>query len=324
LPDLLITDPVAVCSPLTVDITKASVTSGSTPGLEYSYWTDSQGTGEYTSPGDSKTGIYYIKGTDSKGCYVIKPVNVTVNQLPVVTITSSGAPLCTDGRRVLTATPVGGNFTVADGPGIIIDNILSASGPGNVSLVYTYNNVCTKSITQVITFTEKPVPDAGPDQDLIYKSETLMAAVLSENQTGEWLLQSGSGIIDDLNSPVTKITDLAPGENIFRWKVRSGECESFADVKITVSDIFIPNVITPNGDGKNDFFIINVLVDQAIGPVELIIMNKWGSVEYRNLNYSNNWDGKNNKGEDLENDTYMYIVRFDDGMTRKGTVLITR
>jgi gliding motility-associated-like protein len=324
LPVLNIKEPDAVCSPSTVDITKPSITEGSTPGLEFSYWTDSKAELIYTTPGESEGGIYFIKGTDSQGCHVIKPVNVSVNQLPVLSITSSDTPLCEDEKLELSASPAGGIFTVAEGPGIIINNVLSASRSGKISLVYNYGNVCPVSKMQVITFTAKPVPEAGPDKELVYTFETQMAAELSENQTGEWSLQSGTGTISDKSSPVTKITGLEPGENVFRWKVNSGNCEAFSDVKITVFDLFIPNVITPNGDGKNDFFVINALIDQTIRPVELIVMNRWGVVEYRNTDYSNNWDGKTNKGEDLENDTYMYIVRFKDGMNRKGTVLITR
>jgi gliding motility-associated-like protein len=53
--------------------------------------------------------------------------------------------------------------------------------------------------------------------------------------------------------------------------------------------ILIPNVITPNGDNKNDLFIIKNLMDWEYR--ELIIVNRWGQIVYYNYNYKNEWDG---------------------------------
>ena len=147
-----------------------------------------------------------------------------------------------------------------------------------------------------------------------------MKAELSSSETGEWSLISGSGHISDIHSPTTRVTELSIGENIFLWKVRNGNCEASAEVKITVYDLFIPSVITPNGDGKNDYFKIS----EIIGQVELIIFNRWGNEEYTNDNYLNDWDGRNNKGEELPNDTYFYILKFENGKIKKGSVLIKR
>ena len=53
--------------------------------------------------------------------------------------------------------------------------------------------------------------------------------------------------------------------------------------------ILIPNVITPNGDNKNDLFIIKNLMDWEFR--ELTIFNRWGEIVYRSDNYQNDWDG---------------------------------
>jgi trimeric autotransporter adhesin len=209
---------------------------------------------------------------------------------------------------------------VTSGPGSVSGNILSATGTGNINIEYKYTNICTNTASQTIVVNNLPVATAGPDQELKYVFETTMGAALNLSETGEWSLVSGSGQILDINSPVTRITDLKIGENIFEWTVKAGSCESSAVVKITVFDLFIPSAITPNGDGKNDYFKINAL----IGRVELIIFNRWGNVEYTNDNYQNDWDGRNSKGAELPNDTYMYLIKFESGLTKKGSVLITR
>jgi gliding motility-associated-like protein len=165
-----------------------------------------------------------------------------------------------------------------------------------------------------------PVADTGPDQILNFVFNTQMEASLSDLETGEWSLISGSGKIVDLHSPTSSITGLKTGDNIFLWKVKNDFCETSKQIKITVKDQFVPSVITPNGDGKNDFFRIG----EYSGKVELMIINQWGSLEYSNNNYLNNWDGRNNKGSDLPAGTYFYILKFDNGKVLRGSVLIKK
>jgi gliding motility-associated-like protein len=131
---------------------------------------------------------------------------------------------------------------------------------------------------------------------------------------------SGSGKITDPHSPTTLVTQLQNGENIFLWKVSNDYCDARAETMITVNDLYVPSVITPNGDGLNDYFKIA----ENIGNVELIIINRWGNEEYRNRNYLNDWEGLNNTGEKLPNDTYFYILIFENGTVKKGSVLIKK
>lgn len=323
-PVVRITDPDPVCSPARVNITEERIVSGSSPGLTYSFWLDDQSSVEFANPSEALSGVYYIKGVDSNGCDDIKPVTVKVNPLTSVLITSSDEVLCLSDTRVVTVSPSGGALKVEEGPGILSDNLLSATGSGTIRLIYTYTDVCSNSASQTIQVNEKPVADAGPDQRLAFIFETEMGAQLQDKQTGEWSLVSGSGKFTDIASPVTEITGLGIGENIFRWNIKSGLCEDYAEVRVFVSDLFVPDVITPNGDGKNDFFRINALENQDFGRVELLVLNKWNVVVYRNSDYRNDWDGKTDSGDDLENDTYMYLIRFDSGFIKKGTVLIIR
>jgi gliding motility-associated-like protein len=303
-----------------------NVTGGAAGMTTYS-WTGPNGfTSSLQSPLVSASatvamaGVYTLTVTNPSGCTNTATTTVVINALPLVNITSSNSPMCMNDLRTLIRSPVGGTFIISDGPGTITGNVLSAVGIGTINIEYNYTNVCTYKALQSIIVNEKPVAIAGPDQELTFIFETQMTAELSSSETGEWSLISGSGHISDIHSPTTRITELSTGENMFLWKVQNGNCEASAEVRITIHDLLIPSVITPNGDGKNDYFKIS----ENIGKVELIIVNRWGNEEYTNGNYLNDWDGRNNKGSELPNDTYFYILKFENGKIKKGSVLIKR
>ncbi|MBB6238300.1 gliding motility-associated-like protein, partial [Pedobacter sp. AK013] len=66
--------------------------------------------------------------------------------------------------------------------------------------------------------------------------------------------------------------------------------------------LHIPNLFTPNGDGRNDSFEIRGL-DQFFEN-ELIIVNRWGNEVYKQFNYRNDWSG-----ERLNEGTYYYVLK---------------
>lgn len=75
-------------------------------------------------------------------------------------------------------------------------------------------------------------------------------------------------------------------------------------------DLFIPNVVTANGDGKNDYFFIRG-IEQYPGS-ELEIYNRWGSQVFRAVNYSNNWGGAG-----LSGGIYYYVLKINMGRAVK-------
>jgi gliding motility-associated-like protein len=90
----------------------------------------------------------------------------------------------------------------------------------------------------------------------------------------------------------------------------------------------LPNTITPNGDGKNDQFVFDVIINptEEFPDNQIIIFNRWGDIVYEAMPYANNWDGTNDKGQDLPQGTYYYILRLDvaNGIILIGGVTILR
>lgn len=106
-----------VCSPATVDLTSAAITSGSTPGLNYTYFTDSTALLPYVTPATAGAGTYYIVGrVPATGCSDTTAVRITVNPKPDVFTTNPAAVCSPDTVDItlpaITATSTFGlNFT---------------------------------------------------------------------------------------------------------------------------------------------------------------------------------------------------------------------
>jgi gliding motility-associated-like protein len=200
------------------------------------------------------------------------------------------------------------------------DLVLKATGVGEIFIKYLYNKVCSNSPVQMIVSSSWPVADAGTDQELMFHFETKLDGKLDPLEKGTWSLVSGTGQIEDIHSPETKVSGLSLGENVFLWTVGNGACESASKVTINILDLVVPTVFTPNDDGINDNFYLG----DGSDPFEITVFNQWGIIEYESHSYQNSWDGKNNKGNRLLPDTYFYVLKFGNGETKKGTVLIVR
>ena len=66
-------------------------------------------------------------------------------------------------------------------------------------------------------------------------------------------------------------------------------CQDLAQVLITNGNcpVIIPNIITPNGDSQNEYF---VLKNSSVSEWNLLIHNKWGRQVYQRSAYDNSWN----------------------------------
>ena len=88
-----------------------------------------------------------------------------------------------------------------------------------------------------------------------------------------------------------------------------------------VNPLVIPNIFTPNGDGKNDTFEIPGL--NTYSENELTIINRWGSNVYQKKDYQNDW-----AGQGLPEGTYYYLLRVKNNKSNwdvyKGYLTLVR
>lgn len=122
----------------------------------------------------------------------------------------------------------------------------------------------------------------------------------------------------------------------FDYEICNAICPDFCDTAKVFFEVrenldtttLVSNAITPNGDGVNDFFIIDQLRDnpQDYENTELMVFNRWGNIVYHVIPYLNDWNGKNDAGEDLPEGTYYYVLKLNlaDGEVIKGDITILR
>lgn len=179
-----------------------------------------------------------------------------------------------------------------------------SKGTFTIKLGITTKDGCTGSLTfnNLITAFAKPLPyfDANPpvtniDNPLIkFNNKTLFGST--------WLWEFGDGETDTVKH----------AEHIFKegvWNVcltatsDKGCVDKICrEVMVIVDKVEIPNVITPNSDGKNDkFHVINL---EKIPEKQLVIFNRWGKQVYESNNYQNDWDAAG-----LADGVYYYILK---------------
>jgi hypothetical protein len=114
--------------------------------------------------------------------------------------------------------------------------------------------------------------------------------------------------------------------------VNENGCDSTIVVNIPIKDVElkIPNVITPNGDGQNEKFLImnnkktgsgeDRKVTNEFQSMQLVIFDRWGRKVYESNNYKSDWIAKG-----VPDGSYYYILKtigFYNTEIHKGSITV--
>jgi gliding motility-associated-like protein len=228
--------------------------------------------------------------------------------------------------KILRTGPNGGHYT-ATPSGLKIDKVsgtvdLSGSTAGIYSVTYTYQNG-SLTATAVTTVTVNALPTVTITSDLGSdisngKPITLRA---SGGVSYAWI---GRDILSGQNTSILKVSP----KQTTTYKVIATNvngCTAVAELTISVKEdqsLTPNNVITPNGDGKNDTWIIKNIENYPDSRV--FIYDRAGRLLYSKTGYDNDWDGRLN-GKLLNEDAYIYVIEPGNGKhIIRGTVSIIR
>jgi gliding motility-associated-like protein len=126
----------------------------------------------------------------------------------------------------------------------------------------------------------------------------------------------------------TAIDSLQPGTYTVTVKDRNGLSTTSTFVILASTEaceVKFYNGITPNGDGKNDEWVIQNIEIYPDNDVQ--IYNRWGTEVWSAHNYDNNhivWKGNDYQNQPLPDGTYFYLVTINGAAPLKGWVQLTR
>jgi len=80
------------------------------------------------------------------------------------------------------------------------------------------------------------------------------------------------------------------------------------------ADFFVPEGISPNGDGVNDQLYVRGLKSKVFSNPQIIVFNRWGQEVFNSgIGYKNDWDGKATQtGQALPEGVYYLIFKYSD------------
>lgn len=317
-----------------------------------------------TSGGTAPTYVWKVNDTDV-GVSGDEYTNDALEDNDIVTVTLTSSASCADPKTAdsdpivmdVIANPVPtvtGDITFCEGS----STPLTANG-GSASATYQWfrNNVKINTATQkgldvneggsyTVTITEDICPatsvplvvtsikvlvDAGADQELMLED-------LNQKEALVYLQGSGNGNkhlwTSTPNVPLSDPTVynpealLTPGTYTFLLTDSIGECTASDEVIVAIyTKVRIPNAFSPNGDGKNETWVIDGLEKYPDAKVK--VFNRWGSSVFTdNYGYRVPWDGTAG-GSLLASGTYYYVVELkgsSDGNeeVRTGSLTIVR
>lgn len=196
---------------------------------------------------------------------------------------------------------------VFSGQGISSNGLFSPStaGAGEHTIRYSFtgNNGCSDFKEIIIPVYPKPNVDAGPDKYVLEGGVT----ILEGSATGNGLSYNWTPANFLDNAIVLKPKASPVNDILYTIKVTSAAgCSASDEVFVKVlTEPIIPNVFTPNGDGKNDNWQIPALESYPGNKVD--VYNRYGQVIFSSTGYSIPWDGRF-KGKDVPAGTYYYII----------------
>ena len=276
------------------------------------------------------TGSYTVTMTDSKHCTADTILNVPLATRYVgIQIDSLRNVSCygyADGAAYLstigTKPPISYNWsngaTMAMVANLHIDTL-------HVSM--TDSNGCKADTTLIISQPPPVVITPLGDLSVKYGDETRIDVTVTplSNYSYHW-------------SPAATLSCAdCPSPNAFPNKTTvymltvtdiNAGCADTAAIRLYVDPakhIFVPNVFSPNGDGKNDIY--QVFTYGGVKYFEMEIFDRWGEKVYQSNDIKSGWDGTYN-GVLVNAGLYVYqtTLTFADGETiqNKGTLTVFR
>ncbi|MCP9751563.1 gliding motility-associated C-terminal domain-containing protein, partial [Ferruginibacter sp. HRS2-29] len=324
----VVTSPVTYC----LNATAVALTATGSNLLWYAGATGGTGSATAPVPATNTAGsINYFVSQSNGGCESPRAqITVTVTDITVAAITGNTS-ICAAGANSTTlANPTaGGTWSSSNTAVATVSNtgVVTGISAGNTTISYTVTSgSCSKAVTTVVTVNDFTL--------------NLTASATTVPQGNAFTLSTSAGTNYQVTAwlPLATFTNqtsltqalVASANATYRAVALSAAgCIDTASVSIIVSapekhEVFVPNVFTPNGDGKNDVLKV---YSTTLKSMEFSIFNQWGEMIFRTSNINGGWDGTA-KGKLQPGTVYIYVLKavmLDNSIiNKKGSVTLLR
>ena len=192
-------------------------------------------------------------------------------------------------------------------------------------------NSCANGDTIVVSFDSVPSFSLGPDTT-ICENTSLMLNATTQNGTYLWQDNSSDSIlvVSQPNTYWVQVTNNC-GTRADTLEIILEDCDTlFIN---TIVELIIPNVFSPNTDGENDVFSIEVM---GIKELSVVVYNRWWQkvwdqftikdIQESRITKLYVWDGRTNAGVEVPEGVYYYIIEYftvnDETESAKGTITL--
>lgn len=254
--------------------------------------------------------------------------NATSNILPVqlltnetVAITSTGTIFCSTAEALTISTTADLSTETFDWEmdGVrmnVTTESLVASSIGTYRLVLDKNGCDLYSNEIVITGLDPNLINLDVDGDVVFPEGSSRTVTASGGTGYQWL---------DVNNNIMSSTDSMTftEEGSFTLIANIDNCQISRQLNAVYLDTFkVPNVITPNGDGANDQWVIpNSYSNNS--DVNVIIYTDKGVELINEMSYQNNWP-ESSASFPNQNMVFYYVIKNASETLKQGTITVIR
>ncbi len=226
-----------------------------------------------------------------------------------------------------------GNYQITYKPGILsitdklVDmSVIKVSESRSVSVGETFEYSLTVENKSVIAATQVQLKDAlPPELDYVGTvGPTAGTASYDANtRTITWLvgnMAANSKAVLALRVKANTHGTVKNSASLTSLEADSNPANNTSTDTKEIGGLYIPNVFTPNNDGKNDTFVIPNL--PYYPDNEISIFNRWGNMVYQKKGYQGEWSAPG-----LNEGTYFYILKVNTSTKTdvyKGYVTLLR
>ncbi len=162
------------------------------------------------------------------------------------------------------------------------------------------------------------------DINNIDENETLLATVTTSANSPEYKWYLNDSTINGATANSYEVTQIGTYKVVV---TQTTGCNASSEFPFVVSSAFpdvekIPNLISPNGDGANDTWVIPQNYVSGTNT-EVILISSQGLIELKTNNYQNNWP-ENQLDFAAINPVYYYIITTSDGKIKKGSITVVK